>query len=249
MLREVEELSRLLIWLFNLGKTNFSSTVACEAGPIDLSGHVVNWYSRFTFLGTVITLCGNDNEAIRGRIKRVLPSCLVWSPLFTNKALFVAARMAALVASVLSSFCWQAQNWTATKNTTFTSALGLLASDHPSADSAVALMNPLTLGEGGFTKTETCWTKHSVDVVSAINTANSRSVGHIACMSVSDMVEGEQVKIHTNRGLPLHDSRFSAQHHWEGPLEVFSGHAVETQPEVLVRWMQGAQDRVGWKAS
>ena len=39
---------------------------------LELSGHVVKWYPRLTFLGTVITLCGNDDEAIRARMTRAL---------------------------------------------------------------------------------------------------------------------------------------------------------------------------------
>ena len=44
-----------------------------------------------------------------------LRAFLNWSPLLTNKAVPVAARVAAFLTSVLSSFCWQAQNWTPTK--------------------------------------------------------------------------------------------------------------------------------------
>ena len=34
-----------------------------------------------------------------------------------------------------------------------------------------------------------------------------------------------------------------------GPLEIFNGPAVETQPDTLVGWMQTAPDREGWKAA
>ena len=56
----------------NLGKTNFTSTPACEGKTLELSGHVVKWSPRLAFLGTVITLCGNDDEAIRARMTRAL---------------------------------------------------------------------------------------------------------------------------------------------------------------------------------
>ena len=50
------------------------------------------------------------------------------------------------------------------------------------------------------------WTKSRVDVTSAVKTARA-----------------QQAKIHTNRGSRPHDSRFNAQHRWQGPLEVFRG--------------------------
>ena len=76
---------------------------------------MVKWSPRLTFLGTVITLCGNDDEAIRARMTRAMRAFQNWSPMLTNKALPVAARVSACITSVLSSFCWQAQNWTPTK--------------------------------------------------------------------------------------------------------------------------------------
>ena len=115
MLLEVEQAFAAVGLTLNLGKTNFTSTLACEGSTLELSGHVVKWSPRLTFLGTVITLCGNDDEALRARMTRALRASQNWSPLLTNKKIAVAARVAAFLTSVMSSFCWQAQNWTPTK--------------------------------------------------------------------------------------------------------------------------------------
>ena len=68
MLPEVEDAFAAVGLAVNLDKTNFTSTLACEGKSLELSGHVVKWPPRLTFLGTVITLCGNDDEAIRARV-------------------------------------------------------------------------------------------------------------------------------------------------------------------------------------
>ena len=95
----------------NLGKTNLTRIVACE-GEISFSlrtrGQVVST-PHFPVNSCL------DDEAIRSRIKRAVRSFQVWSPMLTNKAFPVAARVAAFVASVRAFFCWQAQNWTPTK--------------------------------------------------------------------------------------------------------------------------------------
>ena len=97
------------------------------------------------------------------------------------------------------------------------------------------------------------WTKHSVDVVRAVTTAKFLFSGHIARMPGSNIAHcvlkvrhlawwrARQAKIHSNRGPRPHDRRFNAQHRWEAPVEVFSGLAVASQPEVLVGCMQAAQ--------
>ena len=98
MLLEVDEAFAAVGLTLNLGKTNFTSIAACEGQPLELSGHVVKWSPRLTFLGTVVTPCGDDDETIRARMKRALRSFQIWSPMLTNKALLVAARVAAFVA-------------------------------------------------------------------------------------------------------------------------------------------------------
>ena len=115
MLLEVEQVFAAVGLPLNLGKTNFTSTPACEGTTLELSGHVVKWSPRLTFLRTVITLCGNDDEAIRARMTRALRAFQNWSPLVTNKATPMVARVAAFLTSVLTSFFWQAQNWTPKK--------------------------------------------------------------------------------------------------------------------------------------
>ena len=112
MLLEVEQAFAAVGLTLNLGKTNFTSTLACEGSTLELSGHVVKWSPQLTFLGTVITLWGNDDEAIRAGMTRAQRAFQNWSPLLTNKTIAVAARVAAFVTSVMSSFCWQAQNGT-----------------------------------------------------------------------------------------------------------------------------------------
>ena len=72
MLLEVEQAFAAVGLTLNVGKTNFTSTLACEGSTLELSGHVLKWSPRLTFLGTVITLCGNDDEAIRARMTRAL---------------------------------------------------------------------------------------------------------------------------------------------------------------------------------
>ena len=57
-LLEVEKVFSAVGLTLNLGKTNFRSTPACEGKTLELSGHVVKWSPRLSFLGTVITLCG-----------------------------------------------------------------------------------------------------------------------------------------------------------------------------------------------
>ena len=72
MLLEVEEAFAAVGLGLNLGKTNFTSTVACERESPKLPGHAIKWSPRLTFLGTVITPCGNGDEAIRAIFSRVV---------------------------------------------------------------------------------------------------------------------------------------------------------------------------------
>ena len=129
ILLEVEKAFAAVGLTLNLGKTNFTSTLACEGKTLELSGHTVKWSPRLTFLGTVITLCSNDDEAIRARMTRAMSAFQIWSPMLTNKALPIAARVAAFITSVLTSSCWQAQN--PPRNNTATLAAGLLVSAQP----------------------------------------------------------------------------------------------------------------------
>ena len=115
MLLEVKTAFTAVGLTLNLGRTNFTSTLVCEGKPLELLGHTVKWSPRLTFLGTVITLCCNDDEEIRARMTRAMRAFQNWSPMLTNKALPVAARVSAFIISVLTSFCWQAQNWTPTQ--------------------------------------------------------------------------------------------------------------------------------------
>ena len=55
MLLKVEEAFAAVGLTLNLGKTNFTTTVACEGISLEVSGHVVKWSPWLTFLGTVIT--------------------------------------------------------------------------------------------------------------------------------------------------------------------------------------------------
>ena len=105
------------------------------------------------------------------------------------------------------------------------------------------------------------WTKHSVDVISAVKTAKFRFAGHVARLPKTDIVHrvlkirhlawwrAQQAKIHSNRGPRPHESRFNAFHLWEGPLEALSGPVTESEPDTLVGWMQTAQNRESWKVA
>ena len=49
-LLEVEQVFAAVGLTLNLCKTNFTSTLACEGKTFELSGHVVKWSPRLTFL-------------------------------------------------------------------------------------------------------------------------------------------------------------------------------------------------------
>ena len=151
---------------------------------------MVKWSPRLTFLGTVITQRGNDYETIRARLKRVMRAFQILSPMLTNKALPVAARVSAFIASVLSSFCSQAQNGTPTKNTVqLHQQVVCPASDQPCAESEDAGMNPWTRGGDDSTKTErSSGQRTRMDVISAVEIAKFRNTGHIARMQEADIV-------------------------------------------------------------
>ena len=190
------------------------------------------WSPWLTFLGTVITQCGNDNEAISGH------------PCSRTKRSLVAAHVSAFIASVLSSFGWQAQNWTPTKKQySCTSSWFAPPSDQPCTESEDAPKNSMDSWWRRLHKDgNRFWTKNRVDVISAVKSAKFGFVGHIARLPGADTVHrvlkvrhlpwwrAQQATIHTNRGPRPHDSRFNAQHPWEGSLEVFSGPAIESQP-------------------
>ena len=150
---EVEEAFAAVGLALNLGKTTFTSTVVCEGESLRARGEVI---STAHLPGiTVITLSGNDDEAIRARMTRAMRAFQNWSPILTNIALLGAARVTGFFTSVLSSHAVGRQRTGhRPKNNTATSAVGLLASDHPCADSAVALMDQLIPGGGGLTETE-----------------------------------------------------------------------------------------------
>ena len=177
MLFEVQEAFAAFGLTLNLGKTNFTNTAACEGESLELSGHVVKWSPRL--MGTVITLCGNDDEAIRARMQRALRSFEVWSPMLTNTVLLVAARVAASVASVLSSYCWQAQNWTPTKK-----RYSFMSSWFARFGSSMRGLRrcPDEPIDSWCRHGKELWTELSVDVVRAVKTANVRFAGHTARM-------------------------------------------------------------------
>ena len=128
----------------------------------------------------------------------------VWTPMRTNKALLVAAREAAFVASVLTSLRWQAQNWTPT--TKQHNDIGPPRSVRFHRDGTKFLV------------------KHVVDVVHAAKTTQFRLAGIIARMPESEIVHrvvkvrhhawwrAKHAKIDTNRGPRPHACRFNAQH-------------------------------------
>ena len=213
MLLEVEKAFAAVGLTLNLGKTNFTSTLACEGKTLELSGHTVNWSPRLTFPGTVITLCSNDDEAIRARMTRAMSAYQIWAPMLTNKALPIAARVAAFITSVMTSFCWQAQNWTPTKKQY--SYIGSWFAHLGSAMTRVRRCpeEPMDswwrrLHRDG----KRFWTRHKVDVINAVKLAKFRFAGHVARLPGTDVVHrvlkvrhlawwrAQQAKIHSNRG-------------------------------------------------
>ena len=189
MLLEVEQVFAAVGLTLNLGKTNFTSTLACEGSTLELSGHVVKWSPRLTFLGTVITLCGNDDEAIRARMTRALRAFQNWSPLLTNKTISVAARVAAFLTSVMSSFCWQAQNWTPTKKQykyigSWFARLGssMIRVRRCPEEPMDSWWRRLHRDGKRF------WTKHHVDVINMVKATKFRFAGHAARLPVTDIV-------------------------------------------------------------
>ena len=105
------------------------------------------------------------------------------------------------------------------------------------------------------------WTRHKVDVISAVKVAKFRFAGHVVRLPRTDIVHrvlkvrhlawwrAQQAKIHSIRGPRPHESRFNALHRWKGPLEALNGHAIESDPDEMVGWMQTAQNRENWKAA
>ena len=185
-----------------------------------------------------------------------------WSPMLTNKALLVAARVSAFIISVLTSFCWQAQNWTPTKKQYC--YIGSWFARLGSAMSRVRRCpeEPMDswwrrLHRDG----KRFWTKNSVDVISAVKTAKFRFAGHVGRLPSMDIVHRvlkvrhlawwrtQQAKIQSNHSPRPHESRFNALHRWQGPLEALDGPVTEAQTGTLVGWMKTAQDRTKWKAA
>ena len=131
MLLEVEQVFAAVGLTLNLGKTNFTGTLACEGKTLELSGHVVKWSPRLTFLGTVITLCGSDDEAIRARMTRALRAFQNWAPLLSNKAIPVVARVAAFSPRSCRHSVGRLRTGRPQRNNTTTLAAGLLVLAHP----------------------------------------------------------------------------------------------------------------------
>ena len=140
---------------------------------------------------------------------RALRAFQNWSPLLTNKAVPVAARVAAFLTSVLSSFCCQAQNWTPTKK-----QYSYIGSWFARLRSAMegAQRSPWTRGGDVYTDGKRFWTKHHVDVISVVKATKFRFAGHVARLPGTDIVHRvlkvrhqawwrtQQAKIHTTRG-------------------------------------------------
>ena len=154
-----------------------------------------------------------------------------WSTMLTNKALPVAARVAAFITSVLTSFCWQAQNWTPTKKQY--SFIGSWLARLGSAMNRVRRC-PEEPSESWWRRLhrdgKRFWNRHSVDVISAVKLAKFRFAGHVARMPKTDTVHrilkvrhlawwrAQQAKIQSSRGPRPHESRFNALQRWEGPF-------------------------------
>ena len=175
-----------------------------------------------------------------------LRSFQVWSLMLTNKELPAAARVVAFCRLSLVFILLAGTELDTDQKNEATSAVGLLASEHPCGDAAVALTNPLNPG-GGFIETERSSGHSTVLTWSAVKTANFRFAAHIARMSKLDIVHrvlgvrhiawwSRAGQIHTNQEPRPHDGRFNAQHHKKQPLEAFSGQAVESQPENKCNW-------------
>ena len=99
----------------NIGKTHFSSTMDNKDATVKLGSVVVRWSKDFEFLGSMITLAGNDESAIKHRMMKATKTYNEWKPILENKRLPFEARMNAYKVSVLSSLAWCSQTWTPTE--------------------------------------------------------------------------------------------------------------------------------------
>ena len=162
----------------------------------------------------------------------------------------------------MSSFCWQAQNWTPTKK-----QYNYIGSWFARLGSSMIRVRrcPEEPMDSWWRRLhrdgKRFWTIHHVDVISMVKATKFRFAGHVARLPVTDIAHrvlkvrhlawwrAQQAKIRTTHGPSPHVCRFNALHRREGPLETHFGVFTEPQPGTLVCWMQTAQNRDDWKAA
>ena len=214
-------------------------------------------------LGASINLSGNDESAIRARMRRATSAFHEWEPILTNKYLPVEGRAAAYKASVIASFCWQAQNWTPTAHQY--AYIKSWASRHGSSMGFVRRSPTETL--------DSWWRRlhrdghkfmvaNNLVVTEIVKERKYSFAGHLARMDSGDVVNRilharnlawwrhtqSLSQTHSRKsGESPHPKRFCALARWESPFENFFGvHSAPAAADV-VGWMQAAQDRQAWQ--
>ena len=173
-----------------------------------------------------------------------------------TKPLPVVARVSAFIASVLSSFCWQVQNWTPTKQ------------QYSSISSWFARLGSAMVGvrrcpEEPMDSRRRLHRdgKRCVDVISAVKAAKFRFAGHIARLPGTENIHRVLKVRHLawwraqkrprftqteDRDHTTADSTLCTDGRTSGSLQRAS-HRIPTRNSGF--WMQTAQDREGWKAA
>ena len=246
----------------NLSKTHYSSSVENGGRSISVVGQHVVWTPEIIFLGSAITLTGNDEAAIRARMQKATQTFREWAPVLTNSRLPVEARAEAYKTSVMASFCWQAQNWTPTvKQYKFMSSWASrqgasmkLLQRHPEEEIGQWWRR---LHRDGKRFMDV----NNLNVVNKVKEAKYNFAGHVARMDPQDIVNQilhvrplawwrYQQSLPSNstshRARP-HTQRFNALRRWESSLEICWGSCTAPSAQDVVGWMHAAQDRDRWR--
>ena len=252
------------VWLsLNMSKTNYSSSLPSKDSTIAVKGEEISWRKDLTFLGSCITLPGNGEAAMRSRKAKATRVFDEWAPVLTSSKLPAKMRADAFKASVIPSFCWQAQSWTLTKVqsqhvASWSSRLGsrMKGSRRSSCEEPGQWWRRMHREGKRFLD------ENHIDIPHEVCLAKHSFAGHIARMPEQDVANKvlrlrnlawwRQVQA-TPQQMPKHGprphpKRFNALCRWEAPLEEKWGRAQAGSTADTVGWMLIAQDRERWRS-
>ena len=105
MLAEVAEAFGTVGLSLNMSKTNYTSSLPGQDSFITVNEKKIMWKKDLTFLGSCITLSGNDQAAMRDRKVKATLVFDTWAPVLANQKWSAGMRAEVFKSSAIPCFC------------------------------------------------------------------------------------------------------------------------------------------------